>query len=101
MASSTLVNRKTIHKKPKSRSRGDVKRVLETTLREKFPHDTIDITDGFEGSIHVLVVSRVFSKLPERARYSYLWRIIERADFTEAEKDSITVVVGVSPRELM
>jgi hypothetical protein len=85
----------------KRKSRAELKRAIEAILRAKFPHDTIDITDGFEGSVHVLVVSRVFDKLPERGRYSYLWKIIKQAEFTESENDSITIVVGVSPREVL
>ncbi|HET6250526.1 MAG TPA: hypothetical protein VFE47_22755 [Tepidisphaeraceae bacterium] len=87
--------------KRKSRSRADLKRSLEGALRIRFPHDTIDITDGFEGSIHVLVISRIFDRLPQRGRYAYLWKIIEKAGFSEAENDSITMVAGVSPREVL
>lgn len=100
MSSATL-GRATRVTKRRMRPRSELKRELVNVLRAKFPHDTIDISDGFEGSIHVLVVSRVFDKLAERGRYSYLWKIIQRAGFSEPENDSITVVVGVSPRELI
>jgi hypothetical protein len=36
-----------------------------------------------------------------RGRYAYLWKIVEGTNLTDAEKDLITVVVGVSPSELM
>jgi hypothetical protein len=85
----------------KMRSRPVLKKLIEASLREKFPQDTVEVSDGFEGNIHVLVVSRVFDKMAERAKFSYLWRIIESTDLTDAEKDLVTALIAYSPRELM
>ncbi len=30
---------------------------VEQALREQFPHDTIELTEGYKGRVHVLVVS--------------------------------------------
>jgi len=69
-------------------------------LRQAFKDDTIDISDGFDKNIHILVVSRLFDKMGERARQSYLWRLVEKSDLSEAEKDLISVLLAISPGEL-
>jgi len=89
-----------IAKQQKPRSRALLKSILKTALRKKFPEDTIDISDGFEGNLHILVVSRIFDNMGERTRQAFLWRIVERTELTEAEKELITVLLAVSPREL-
>ena len=99
MATTLAANKKNL-KRPRARSRAVLKQLLRTAFRAKFPQDTVDISDGFEGNIHVLVVSNVFDKMGERTRYSFLWRIVERTELTPDEKDLITVLLAYSPREL-
>ncbi len=77
-----------------------IKKILEQALRAKFPADTVDISDGYEGNIHVLVVSRAFDGLTEKRKRSMLWRIIDATSLTEEEKQSIWVVLPFSVAEL-
>ena len=82
------------------RSRDDVKRILALALRKEFPDDTVDISDGYEDNIHILVVSRKFDELTEAQKQDVLWRIIDRTDLTDAEKSLISLVMPVSPAEI-
>ncbi|MDB5303191.1 MAG: hypothetical protein JWM97_740 [Phycisphaerales bacterium] len=100
MPHSTLGSTKVL-KTPKRRSRAVVKLAIQMALRKKFPHDTIDISDGFEGNIHIVIVSRVFDRMSERARLAHIWKVIEGADLSSAEKNLITLIFAVSPRELV
>ncbi len=70
-------------------------------VRRRFPHDTVDISDGYEGNIHVIVVSRIFERMGEKTRQAYLWKLMEQADLTDSEGDLVTLVYAISPRELV
>jgi hypothetical protein len=96
----SLSLRNQTHKRTRPRARPALKSLLQSALRGKFPSDTVDISDGFDGNIHVLVVSRVFDKMSERSRRAYLWNVIESTDMTDAELELITVLLAISPREL-
>jgi len=89
----------TLHR-TKRRSRDEVKRIIRNAFRQRFPHDTVDISDGYEDNIHVLVVSREFDKMREREKQDLMWTIIDRTPLTEEEKGLISLVYPVSPREI-
>ncbi|HET6250527.1 MAG TPA: hypothetical protein VFE47_22760 [Tepidisphaeraceae bacterium] len=84
-----------------NRSRTILKKIIEAALRERFPHDTVEVSDGFEDNIHALVVSKVFDKMTERTKFAHLWKIVEGTDLNDSEKDLITALIAYSPRELM
>jgi hypothetical protein len=74
--------------------------VIRAKLRETFKDDTIDLSDGYDENIHIVVVSRKFDKMGEKSRQAYLWRLIEKTNLTETEKDLVTVLLAYSPGEL-
>jgi hypothetical protein len=78
-----------------------LKLALQAALRRKFQHDTVDISDGYDGNIHVIVVSRIFERMGEKTRQAYLWKLMEQANLTEAETDLVTLVYAISPKELV
>lgn len=82
------------------RSRAAIKDVLRDAFRAAFPEDTVDVSDGYRGNIHVLVVSRQFDALSERAKQQRLWRIIDATGLTEEERSLISLVYPVSVAEL-
>jgi hypothetical protein len=92
---------KTVTKRSKRRSRPVLKLALQMALRQGFQHDTVDISDGYDGNIHVIVVSRIFEKMGEKTRQAYLWKLMEHANLTEAERDLVTLVYAISPKELV
>lgn len=63
-------------------------------LRGEFPNDTIDVTEGYQGRVHVLVVSSKFNDLPEHARQDLLWGILKAELAEEAQGVSFAIAYG-------
>jgi hypothetical protein len=82
------------------RNKSEIKAILEEAFRKVFPNDTVDISDGYQDNIHVLVVSRRFDAMTEKDKQDALWQIIDETDLTDAEKASISLVMPVSPAEV-
>jgi len=80
--------------------RQKVKEALEKAFRVKFPHDTVDISDGYEDNVHVMVVSREFDALTERQKQDLMWTIVEASELSEPEKRLISLLYPVSPDEI-
>jgi stress-induced morphogen len=63
-------------------------------LRRAFPHDTIDIREGYKGRIHVLVVSDRFNGMTERQKQDLFWEILKEESPEEADAVSVAVIYG-------
>lgn len=73
---------------------------IEAALRAQFPQDTVDVTAGYGTNLHVLVVSRRFDDLSEKAKQDLLWSAIDHAQLTDAEKTRISLMLAYSPASL-
>ena len=82
------------------RNKPEIKAILEQAFRAEFPNDTVDISDGYQNNIHVLVVSRRFDGMSEKDKQDALWQIIDGTDLTDAEKALISLIMPVSPAEV-
>ena len=82
------------------RSREQIKKVVRAAFRRRFPEDTVDISDGYQDNIHVLVVSREFDEMHERQKQDLMWRVIDGTDLSDDEKGLISLVYPVSPAEI-
>ena len=80
--------------------RDEVKRKVHSAFREEFPTDTVDISDGYQENIHVLVVSRRFDGMSEAEKQDVMWGVIDAADLGAAEKALISLVMPLSPEEI-
>jgi RNase P protein component len=94
----TTTKAKSKAKRP--RDRETIKQALRETLRTEFPQDTVDVSDGYLGNIHVVVVSRSFDQMTEKEKQQRLWELIERTDLSAAERELISLVYPVSVAEL-
>ncbi len=82
-------------------SRTIIKAAIEKALRNEFPHDTVDISDGFRDNIHVLVVSRRFDEKDDKHNSDWLQTIITKdAGLIKEEQELISLIIPVSPSEL-
>lgn len=86
--------------KTKRRSWAQVKDVLEKAFRKEFSEDTVDISHGYGNNIHVVVVSRRFDKMKDRPRQDLMWKIVDSTSLTNEEKQLISLLYPVSPREI-
>jgi stress-induced morphogen len=82
------------------RPRATLKRVLENAFRREFPHDTVDISDGYQDNIHIVVVSRRFDGMEEQHKQDMMWGIVDRTDLTDDEKGLISLMMPVSPAQI-
>jgi hypothetical protein len=82
------------------RNRDEIKSALRDRIRREFPTDTVDVSDGYQSNIHVMVVSRKFDPMKEREKQDLLWSLIDDAGLEDAEKQLISLVVPLSPEEL-
>jgi hypothetical protein len=90
----------TLRPRKPGRSREQVKEVLRRAFRAEFPEDTVDISDGYQGNIHVLVVSREFDLMSPKEKPAFMWRIIDKSGLTRKEKDLVSLLLPYSPAEL-
>ena len=81
------------------RPRSQVKRAIVEAFRAEFPTDTIDVSDGYGGFVHVLVVSRRFDRMSPREKQDLMWRILERT-LTKAEMKLVSLLLPLSPAEI-
>ena len=63
------------------------------------PDDLVDVSDGTEGYVHLVVVSRKFDGMRVEAADEMIRDDIERG-LTDEEQSRITLLVGVSPEEV-
>jgi len=77
-----------------------IKHTLEKAFRKEFPKDTVDISDGYKGNVHVLVVSRRFDGLPESDKHDLLWGIVRNSGLTLQETNRVSLLLGLSPAEI-
>jgi len=81
-------------------SREQAKRTIAQAFRAEFPTDTVDVSDGYQDNLHVVVVSRRFDGLSESDKQDLVWQLIDESDLTEDGKSLISLVMPLSPSEL-
>jgi stress-induced morphogen len=67
---------------------------VEAALRKEFPQDTIDTTQGYNGRVHVKVVSRRFNGKTEPEKQQMLWEILNRHLEADAQAVSLALAFG-------
>ncbi|MFH0926402.1 MAG: hypothetical protein V1872_12375 [bacterium] len=78
-----------------------IKKKIENLLRKEFnENSTIDVSDGYQDNIHIIVVSNKFSGKSEHEKQDILWEMIEGSDLSELEKTKISLIIPYSPGEL-
>ena len=71
----------------------EAERVTEA-LRREFPQDTIDTTEGYNGRVHVKVVSRRFNGKLEAEKQQILWDMLREHLGPDAEAVSLALAYG-------
>ncbi len=84
----------------RGKTRDQVKQVLYQAFRQRFPEDTVDISDGYQDNIHVMVVSRQFDDLTEAQKQDLMWGILDASELSPAEKRLVSLLYPVSPAEI-
>jgi acid stress-induced BolA-like protein IbaG/YrbA len=71
----------------------EAERVREA-LRGAFPQDTIATDEGYNGRVHVKVVSERFNRRSEREKQDLLWEILRDRLGAEAQAVSLALAYG-------
>jgi hypothetical protein len=76
-------------------------RVYDVLKRGYFndPSDFIDVSDGENGDIHVVVVSRKFDGRRVKEKNDLIWSDLQQG-LTPEDWGQVTLSVGVSPEEI-
>ena len=80
------------------RTKQRVAEVLKTAYF-KDQSDLVDVSDGLDDNIHVVVVSRKFDGQRLREKNDLIWSILTK-ELTPEEWGHVTLSVGVSPEEI-
>lgn len=83
-------------------ARDEVKRVLTNTLRARFPGEAyyVDVSDGYDDLLHVLVVSRNFAGMTEQAKQELVWSAVEKAPLPRDQKRLVSLVLALTPDQV-
>jgi hypothetical protein len=82
------------------RTRKQVKDLLMHAFRARFPHDTVDVSDGYKDNIHLTVVSRTFDDMSEKQKQALMWEIVDAAGLRPEEKLLVSLIYPVSLAEI-
>lgn len=63
-------------------------------IREAFPTDTIDTSEGYNGRVHVKLVSRQFNGKSEAEKQAYIWDLFKAKLGEHAQAVSLALVYG-------
>ena len=77
------------------------KKIKETLKAGGFgdPDDLVDVSDGWNGNVHVVVVSRKFDGRRMKEKQDLIWSVLSQS-LSPEEWGQITLSVGVSPEEI-
>ena len=63
-------------------------------LRDVFPTDTIDTSEGYNGHVHVKLVSRLFNGKSEADKQTYIWDMLREKLGDHVQAISLVLVYG-------
>lgn len=78
-----------------------LKERIYEVLKNEFPTETVDVSDGYRNNIHIIVVSNKFDQYEdEKTKQEYLWAILEDAGLSEQELSNVSLLLPYSPKQL-
>lgn len=84
----------------KSKADPKLKEAITGILKAEFPNDTVDVSDGYQDNMHIVVVSRKFDNKTQKARQDMIWKALDKSSLTDLEKSKISLIIPYSPAEL-
>ena len=68
---------------------------VETAVRKAFPRAFVDLSEGYLGRVHLVVVSRDFDGLSEKQKQDKLWEVLRAELGSAAQAVSLAMAWGV------
>ncbi|MBI2875354.1 MAG: hypothetical protein HYY20_00555 [Candidatus Tectomicrobia bacterium] len=79
-----------------------LKKKVYDVLRKGYfsdPDDAVDVSDGPEDSIHLVIFSRKFNRINMKEKHDLIWsELMQKLDADEWSKISLSI--GASPEEI-
>ena len=79
-----------------------LKRRIRDVLREAYfkdPDDLVDVSDGPDDSVHVVIVSRKFDGHRMKEKHDLIWSVLVE-NLRPEEWGKVSLSVGASPEEI-
>lgn len=79
-----------------------MKQKIHDTLKTGYfrdPDDSVDVSDGPEDSIHIVIVSRKFDGRRMREKNDLIWSVLVNK-LSQEEWGKVSLSVGASPEEI-
>jgi stress-induced morphogen len=79
-----------------------LKRRIRDVLREAYfkdPDDLVDVSDGPDDSVHVVIVSRKFDGHRMKEKHDLIWSVLVQ-NLRPEEWGKVSLSVGASPEEI-
>ena len=79
-----------------------IKQKIRDTLRDAYfkdPDDLVDVSDGPDDSIHVVIVSRKFDGRRMKEKNDLIWSVLVQK-LPPVEWGKVSLSVGASPEEI-
>ena len=67
---------------------------IKEALRQVFPHDTIATDEGYNGRVHLKIVSEAFNGRSEREKQQMIWDILRSRLGADAQAVSLAMAYG-------
>ena len=67
----------------------------EAAVRKAFPKAFVDVSEGYLGRVHLVVVSRDFDGLSEKQKQDKLWEVLKAELGRNAQAISLAMAWGV------
>lgn len=67
---------------------------VKSALRLIFPHDTISMDEGYNGRVHVKVVSERFNGRSEQEKQNLIWEMLSDSLGSDAQAVSLAMAYG-------
>jgi stress-induced morphogen len=79
-----------------------LKQKIQDVLREKYfsaPDDLVDVSDGPDDSVHLVIVSRKFDGRRIKEKNDLIWSLLT-ANLQPEEWGKVSLSIGTSPEEI-
>jgi hypothetical protein len=80
----------------------ELKKKVYDVLKQGYfsdPDDAVDVSDGPEDSIHLVIFSRKFNQRSMKAKHDLIWSELMQ-NLEEEEWNKISLSIGASPEEI-
>ena len=69
-------------------------KLVEDAVRKEFPRDTIEVSEGYNGRVHLKLVSKRFNGKSEPEKQAYIWDLLRDELQEKSQGVSLALLYG-------